>query len=64
MRQSFIALNPAVLCFLLALALFTIDVTFLSEAAGVGYLSTSFVKTLGKTLCLCLIAVAMDVVWG
>jgi urea transport system permease protein len=64
MRQSFIARNPAVLYFLLALALFTIDVTFLSEAAGVGYLSTSFVKTLGKTLCLCLIAVAMDVVWG
>lgn len=64
MRQSFIARNPAVLYFLLALALFTIGVTVLSEAAGVGYLSTSFVKTLGKTLCLCLIAVAMDVVWG
>ena len=31
---------------------------------GVGYLSTSFVKTLGKTLCLCLVALAMDLVWG
>jgi urea transport system permease protein len=27
-------------------------------------ISTSFLKTLGKTLCLCLVAVAMDVVWG
>ena len=31
---------------------------------GLGIVSTSFVKTLGKTLCLCLAAVAMDVVWG
>jgi urea transport system permease protein len=30
----------------------------------VGLVSTSFVKTLGKTLCLCLVAIAMDVVWG
>ena len=29
-----------------------------------GVISTSFVKTLGKTLCLCLVAVAMDLVWG
>jgi urea transport system permease protein len=64
MRKSFIARNPSVLYFLLALSLFTIIVTILSEAAGIGFLSTSFVKTLGKTLCLCLIAVAMDVVWG
>ena len=27
-------------------------------------MSTSFVKTLGKTLCLCLVAVAMDLIWG
>ena len=64
MRQSFISQNPSVLWFLLALALFTIGVTVLSEAAGIGLVSTSFVKTLGKTLCLCLIAIAMDVVWG
>ena len=64
MERSFIARNPSVLWFLLALALFTVGVTVLSEAAGVGTLSTSFVKTLGKTLCLCLVAIAMDVVWG
>jgi urea transport system permease protein len=64
MRQSFIAQNPSVLWFLLALSLFTLGVTVLSEAMGTAFLSTSFVKTLGKTLCLCLIAIAMDVVWG
>ena len=64
MRSSFIARNPSVLWFLLALAVFTLGVTLLSEATGTGMISTSFVKTLGKTLCLCLIAVAMDVVWG
>ncbi len=64
MRKSFIAQNPSVLWFLLALALFTIVVTVMSEAIGLGMVSTSFVKVLGKTLCLCLIAVAMDVVWG
>lgn len=64
MRKSFIAQNPSVLWFLAALGLFTLVITVLSEAAGVGFISTSFVKTLGKTLCLCLIAIAMDVVWG
>ena len=29
-----------------------------------GLISTSFVKTLGKTLCLCLVALAMDLIWG
>ena len=43
---------------------FTLGVTLLSEATGGGVISTSFVKTLGKTLCLCLVAIAMDVVWG
>jgi urea transport system permease protein len=64
MRRSFIARNPSVLYFLAALALFTAIVTILSEATGTGLISTSFVKTLGKTLCLCLVAIAMDVVWG
>ena len=64
MRKTFISENPSVLWFLLALSLFTIVVTVLSEAFGVGMISTSFVKTLGKTLCLCLVAIAMDVVWG
>jgi urea transport system permease protein len=36
----------------------------MSEAYGAGLISTSFVKTLGKTLCLCLVALAMDLVWG
>ena len=39
-------------------------VTIFSEAAGSSVVSTSFLKTLGKTLCLCLVAIAMDVVWG
>ncbi|MBL4812231.1 MAG: urea ABC transporter permease subunit UrtC [Rhodobacteraceae bacterium] len=64
MKNTFIMRNPSVMWFLLGLALFTLAVTLLSEATGNGYISTSFVKTLGKTLCLCLIAVAMDVVWG
>ncbi|GLT10196.1 urea ABC transporter permease subunit UrtC [Sulfitobacter porphyrae] len=64
MRRSFIAQNPSILWFLCALALFTLGVTILSEGFGIGVISTSFVKTLGKTLCLCLIAIAMDVVWG
>ena len=49
------------LIFLALLALFTIAVTLL---AGPGVVSTSFVKTLGKTLCFCLAAIAMDLVWA
>ncbi|WP_298361283.1 urea ABC transporter permease subunit UrtC [uncultured Litoreibacter sp.] len=64
MKNTFIAHNPSVLWFLAALGLFTFGVTMLSEVTGIGVISTSFVKTLGKTLCLCLIAIAMDVVWG
>ena len=64
MGKSFLSQNPSVLWFLIALAVFTLTVTLLSEVTGVAFISTSFVKTLGKTLCLCLIAVAMDVVWG
>ncbi|MEP1328586.1 urea ABC transporter permease subunit UrtC [Pseudophaeobacter sp.] len=64
MQHSFISKNPSVLVFLAILALFTLSVTLLSEGLGLGLISTSFVKTLGKTLCLCLIAVAMDLVWG
>ena len=64
MRQSFFARNPSVVIFLCCLAAFTLVVSLLSEGAGTGFISTSFIKTLGKTLCLCLIAVAMDLVWG
>ncbi len=64
MQKSFFARNPSTLIFLAVLALFTIFVTLTAEGTGVGLISTSFVKTLGKTLCLSLIAVAMDLVWG
>ncbi|MEM9249757.1 MAG: urea ABC transporter permease subunit UrtC [Pseudomonadota bacterium] len=62
--RFFLADNPSVLIFLALLGLFTFGVTILSEAFGIGFLSTSFIKTLGKTLCLCLVALAMDMVWG
>ncbi|MFA3921054.1 urea ABC transporter permease subunit UrtC [Ruegeria hyattellae] len=64
MERSFVVKNPSVLVFLAILSLFTLGVTVLSEGFGIGVISTSFVKTLGKTLCLCLISVAMDLVWG
>jgi len=63
-RRSFIARNPSVLWFLLALAIFTLGVTILAEGFGIGLVSTAFVKTLGKTLMLCLVAIAMDLIWG
>src|SRR6056297_3883502 len=63
-RQSFIQRNPSVLCFMAALSLFPALVSVMSDTTGAGLISTSFVKTLGKTLCLCLVAIAMDVVWG
>ncbi len=64
MQKTFIAQNPSGLWFLATLGLFTCIVALMSEATGVDLISTSFLKTLGKTLCLCLIAIAMDVVWG
>lgn len=64
MSRSFLAKNPSVLWFILILAVFTLAVTLLSEAYGMAFVSTSFVKTLGKTLCLCLVALAMDLIWG
>lgn len=63
-RRPFAARYPSVLVFLAVLALFTAGITILSEGFGIGLISTSFVKTLGKTLCLCLVALAMDLVWG
>ena len=64
LERSFLVRNPSVLVFIGLLALFTLGITLASDAFGAGLISTSFVKTLGKTLCLCLIAVAMDLVWG
>jgi urea transport system permease protein len=64
MTRSFFAANPSVLWFLLILSLLTLGITVMSEAYGVAIVSTSFVKTLGMTLCLCLAALAMDLIWG
>jgi urea transport system permease protein len=64
MRKTFLSENPSVLWFIALLGLFTLAVAIGSEATGTGLISTSMVKTLGKTLSLCLIAIAMDVVWG
>jgi len=64
MQKSFFAKNPSVMIFIGLLAVFTIVVTILSEGMGFDLVSTSFVKILGKTLSLCLVAIAMDLVWG
>ncbi len=62
--RSFFVRNPSALIFIAVLAVFTLAVTVASDAYGFGGLSTSYVKTLGKTLCLCLVALAMDLIWG
>lgn len=61
---KFLFSNPSIMIFFAVLTLFTIGVTILGEGFGLGLISTSFIKTLGKTLCLCMIAIAMDLVWG
>ena len=61
---KFLVRNPTVLIFLGLLSVFTILVVVLAEGFGIGVVSTSFVKTLGKTMCLCIVAIAMDLVWG
>ena len=61
---KFLVRNPTVLIFLGLLSVFTILVVVLAEGFGIGVISTSFVKTLGKTMCLCIVAIAMDLVWG
>ncbi|MFV0303251.1 MAG: urea ABC transporter permease subunit UrtC [Paracoccus sp. (in: a-proteobacteria)] len=55
---------PSVMIFLAVLAVFTLAVTLMSQAYGTGAVPTSMIKTLGKTLCLALAALAMDLVWG
>lgn len=52
------------LIFLLIISLFTVLVSALSAGAGSDVIATSFIKTLGKTLCLALVAIAMDLIWG
>ena len=53
-----------VLFFCITIILFSFIITLLSDLFSVNFISTSFIKTLGKTLCLCIIALSMDVVWG
>ena len=53
-----------VLFFCITIILFSFIITLLSDLFSVNFISTSFIKTLGKTLCLCVIALSMDVVWG
>jgi len=62
--MDFLKKQPSLPAFIATLLIFTLAVTFLSEAYGTGAMSTSFVKTLGKTLCLALVAISMDLVWG
>ena len=63
-RRPLSARFPSAVVFICLLAIFTLGATALSEGFGIGLISTRFVKTLGKTLCLCLVALAMDLVWG
>lgn len=56
--------NRSVPVFIGVLAVFTLIVTIMSEGYGTGAISVSFTKVLGMTLCLCLAALAMDLVWG
>ena len=62
-RQPSVLAQPPVYWTLLVLSAFSIAVVSMSQYGG-GMLSTSMVKTLGMTLCLCIVAVAMDLVWG
>ncbi len=61
---NLIKTNRSVPIVLALLAGFALLVTVLSEAYGSGGLSVSLTKTLGMTVCLCIIALSMDMVWG
>lgn len=62
--MSIFTKNRSVPIFIGLLVIFAIGVTAMSEAYGSGLISVSFTKVLGMTLCLCLAALAMDLVWG
>lgn len=55
---------PSWITFVGILMAFTLIITVFSQGYGTGDISTSFIKTLGKTLCLCIAALAMDLIWG
>ena len=52
MQRSLFMRQPSVLIFISLLAVFTIAMVVMSEGFGLGLVSTSFIKILGKTLCL------------
>ena len=56
--------KTALFFFLSITLIFTLIIITMSEAYGFNIISTSFLKILGKTLCLCIVALAMDLVWG
>ena len=64
MKKEPLMEDPNLLVFLIILLGFTLVVSLLSQAFGFGLISTSFLKTLGKALCLAIVAIAMDLVWG
>ena len=64
MQDTFFQRNKPVLIFIAGFALGTLGATVMSEAYGTGAISVSFTKVIGMTLCLCLAALAMDLVWG
>ena len=56
-------LDRKILSFCIFFIIFSFIATIFSELF-LGGLSTSFIKILGKTLMLCLAAIALDLVWG
>jgi urea transport system permease protein len=64
MEGSIFTRNKSVPIFIAVLTMLALGVTVMSEAYGTGAISVSFTKVLGMTLCLCLAALAMDLVWG
>lgn len=63
-KNSLLHISPDTFIVISLLSVLVLVTSILSEGIGVGLLSTNFIKILGKTLCLCLVAIALDLVWG
>ena len=63
-KTSLLNISPDTFIVISLLSVLVLVTSILSEGIGVGLLSTNFIKILGKTLCLCLVAIALDLVWG